>query len=96
MVVFRSIENRLAFARAANTGISGFIDAYGRVRQTTPIFTQEAVRGTMELGYQKTFYAKYGDVFAYGCVIITALLCLTGYFSQDPEPAGTTPAGRPA
>ncbi len=96
MVVFRSVENRLAFARAANTGISGFIDPYGRVREATPIFTQEALSGTVEVGYQKTFYAKYGDVFAYGCAIITALLCLTGYFSQNTEPAGGTPAGRPA
>ena len=96
MVVFRSVENRLAFARAANTGISGLIDPYGRVREATPIFTQEALSGTVEIGYQKTFYAKYGDVFAYGCAIITALLCLTGYFSQSTEPAGGTPAGRPA
>jgi apolipoprotein N-acyltransferase len=96
MVAFRSVENRLAFARAANTGISGFIDPYGRVRDATPIFSQQAVSGTIELGSQKTFYAKYGDLFGYGCVIITALLCLTGYFSQDTEPAGGTPAGRPA
>jgi apolipoprotein N-acyltransferase len=96
MVVFRSVENRLAFARAANTGISGFIDPYGRVREATPIFSQQAITGTVEIGSQKSFYAKYGDLFAYGCVIITALLCLTGYFSQDTEPAGGTPAGRPA
>lgn len=96
MVVFRSVENRVAFARAANTGISGFIDPYGRIRHATPIFTQEAVSGTIEIGHPKTFYAKYGDLFAYGCVIIVALLCFTGYFSQDPEPAGGTPAGRPA
>ena len=31
MVVFRSVENHLAFARAANTGISGFIDPFGRI-----------------------------------------------------------------
>jgi apolipoprotein N-acyltransferase len=96
MVAFRSVENRLAFARAANTGISGFIDPYGRIREATPIFSQQAVTGTVEIGSQKTFYAKYGDLFAYGCVIITALLCLTGYFSQDTEPAGGTPVGGPA
>ena len=96
MVVFRSVENRVAFARAANTGISGFIDPFGRVQHATAIFTQEAVTGTIEIGHPKTFYARYGDLFAYGCVIITALLCLTGYFSQSTEPAGGTPAGRPA
>ena len=38
MVVFRSVENHLAFARSANTGISGFIDPFGRIVDATPIF----------------------------------------------------------
>jgi len=32
MSVFRAIETRCWFVRAANTGISGFIDPYGKVR----------------------------------------------------------------
>ena len=39
MVVFRSVENHLAFARAANTGISGFIDPFGQIIEATPLFT---------------------------------------------------------
>ena len=31
MVVFRAVENHLAFARAANTGISGFIAPDGAI-----------------------------------------------------------------
>ena len=99
MVVLRAVENHVAFARAANTGISGFIDPYGRITQATPIFTQQALKGTVAVSPQRTFYARYGDLFAYGCAIITALLCLTtSFISQDtePEPTGETPAGRPA
>ena len=96
MVVFRAVENHVAFARAANTGISGFIDPYGRVLQQSPIFTQEALRGTIPVGHQQTFYSQYGDLFAYACAILIALLCLTGYFSPTAEPAGGEPAGRPA
>ncbi|MGQ0810918.1 MAG: apolipoprotein N-acyltransferase [Nitrospiraceae bacterium] len=73
MVVFRSVENRVAFARAANTGISGFIDSYGRILHASPIFTEQALRGTIPLTHEKTFYTMHGDVFARGCVIITAL-----------------------
>ncbi|NGZ98382.1 MAG: apolipoprotein N-acyltransferase [Nitrospira sp. WS110] len=93
MVVFRSVENHLAFARAANTGISGFVDPFGQITQATPLFTELALQATIPIRYSRTFYSYYGDVFAYACVIICALLCLFGYF-RTKEPALTiiTPA----
>ncbi|MFO0773625.1 MAG: apolipoprotein N-acyltransferase [Nitrospiraceae bacterium] len=75
MVQFRAVENRRAFARAANTGISGFIDPYGRVMQSGPLFEEAALVGTVPLRRDLTFYTRYGDVFARACVIIAAL-CL--------------------
>ena len=87
MVVFRSVENHLAFARSANTGISGFIDPFGHIIEATPIFTEQAVKATMQVWRPHTFYSRYGDVFAYGCVIICALLCLFGSFrTKGSEP----------
>ena len=87
MVVFRSVENHLAFARAANTGISGFVDPFGRIVEATPIFTEQAVQATIQVWRPHTFYSRHGDVFAYGCVIICALLCLYSYFrTKGPEP----------
>ncbi len=87
MVVFRAVENHLAFARSANTGISGFIDPFGRIIEATPIFTEQAVRTRMQAWRPHTFYSRHGDVFAYGCVIICALLCLFSYFrTKGPEP----------
>ncbi len=74
MVVFRAVENRVAFARSANTGISGFIEPSGRITLSTPMFTEQAVSGRIPLRRTLTFYTRYGDVFAYACVIITALL----------------------
>lgn len=74
MVVFRAVENRIAFARSANTGISGLIDPSGRIVLATPIFTEQAVSGRLPLRQTQTFYTRYGDVFAYACAIITALL----------------------
>jgi apolipoprotein N-acyltransferase len=87
MVVFRSVENHLAFARSANTGISGFIDPFGRIVEATPIFTEQATKATLQVWRPYTFYSRYGDVFAYGCVIICALLFLFGMFrTKEPEP----------
>ena len=73
MVVFRAVENRIAFARSANTGISGLIDPSGWIVQATPIFTEQAVIGHLPLRQTMTFYTRYGDVFAYACAIITAV-----------------------
>ncbi len=87
MVVFRSVENHLAFARSANTGISGFIDPFGRIVEATPIFTEQAVKATMQVWRPYTFYSRHGDVFAYGCAIICALLFLFGIFrTKESEP----------
>ena len=44
----------------------------------------------MQVWRPHTFYSRYGDVFAYGCVIICALLCLFGYFPHQ----GTEPDAR--
>lgn len=79
MVVFRAVENRIAFARSANTGISGLIDPSGRIIQATPIFTEQAVSGRLPLRQTLTFYTRYGDVFAYACVIITAFLFVAAW-----------------
>jgi len=90
MVVFRSVENHLSFARSANTGISGFIDPYGRILDATPLFTEHALKATIPIGHSRTFYSYYGDVFAYGCAIIAALLCLYGYYRTKERAPGTT------
>lgn len=73
MVVLRAVENHVPFARAANTGISGFVDPYGRILAATKIFEALSVTGRLEVGNRQTFYAQYGDVFARGCAIIAAI-----------------------
>lgn len=94
MVVFRAVENHLSFARSANTGISGFIDPFGRIAEATPIFTEQAVKATIQVWRPHTFYSRYGDVFAYGCAIICALLVLFGLFrtkESEPDAVAATP-----
>jgi apolipoprotein N-acyltransferase len=94
MVVFRSVENHLAFARSANTGISGFIDPFGRIVEATPTFTELAVKATMRVWHPHTFYSRHGDVFAYGCAIICAILFLLGLFrtkGSEPDAVAATP-----
>ncbi|MFQ5597730.1 MAG: apolipoprotein N-acyltransferase [Nitrospiria bacterium] len=82
MVVFRAIENRVAFARAANTGISGFIDPYGKIIQQTPQFQETAAIQTLFSANKKTFYTQYGDLFAGLCAIITLLVVSNTYIKR--------------
>ena len=77
MAVFRAVENHLAVARAANTGISGFIGPAGHIIEQTPIFTQQAVTGAIPLRTSApTIYTQYGDVFSWACVILTGLFLM--------------------
>jgi apolipoprotein N-acyltransferase len=68
MTVFRAIENRRALARAANTGISGFIDPVGRILISTPLLEEAVVTRTLPLISEKTFYTRFGDLFALACL----------------------------
>ncbi|MEK6744697.1 MAG: apolipoprotein N-acyltransferase [Nitrospirota bacterium] len=69
MAVLRAVENRVPIARAANTGISGFIDANGRILDTSGIFTEAHLTRTLVPGSITTFYTRYGDVFAWMCAL---------------------------
>ena len=77
MVVFRAVENRVPFARAANTGVSGFIDRTGRIQETSPIFVEAALADALRLRTQTTFYTRHGDIFAYGCGIMALFMIYT-------------------
>jgi apolipoprotein N-acyltransferase len=75
--VFRAIENRVYLARAANTGISGFIDPFGRLESIV-----ENTRGKeiFVKGYRsqniclaplsRTIYNRYGDFFIIFCLVL--------------------------
>ena len=76
MAVFRAVENRVPVARAANTGISGFIDAKGHILAASGIFSEAQLTRTLVPGTAKTFYTRHGDVFAWLCVIGSFLAVL--------------------
>ena len=88
MVVFRAVENRVPFLRAANTGITGQIDASGRVIEQTGLFMRTGLLQTVRLSKNPTFYTHYGDVFALLCVIIAPVLILAAY-RKKPKPGET-------
>ncbi len=73
MAAMRAIEQGRYLARAANTGISGVIDPYGRVLVRTELFKTEAVVAEARFVQQKTVYAAIGDVAAYASGFATVI-----------------------
>ncbi len=73
MAVFRAIENRRALVRAANTGISGFIDPVGRIIAETNIFEDAVMTHSVPVIHRTTFYTRWGDLFAMICLAVTVL-----------------------
>ncbi|MGD8667086.1 MAG: apolipoprotein N-acyltransferase [Desulfobacterales bacterium] len=69
MTIFRAVENRRALARAANTGISGFIDPAGRILASTQLLEETALTRPLPMLRQVTFYTRFGDLFALACLI---------------------------
>lgn len=79
--VFRTVENRRALVRAANTGVSCFIDRWGRIVRWVEGGTGDRAKKTYVNGYAVgeadfgggiTFYTKFGDVFTifcFGCIL---------------------------
>jgi len=81
MVVFRAVENRVAVARSATTGVSAFIDPKGRIvsRVSDGNGADLFVRGTLAwdvpLSEEKSFYTRHGDVFARAvCAVVLCML----------------------
>jgi apolipoprotein N-acyltransferase len=70
ITALRSAETRTWTARAANTGVSGFLDDRGRVRAATRIFERDLRVHDVPLladGAPRSFFVRHGEVFAWTC-----------------------------
>ena len=74
--VFRAVENGVYLVRAANTGVSGFVDPRGRivspVRDTKgkEIFVRGFSSADICLAAARSFYNRYGDIFVLLCLLL--------------------------
>lgn len=69
----RAIEQGRYLARAANTGISGIVDPYGRVVTRSAIFEEVGLVGEARVLTGRTMYARLGDLIAYIAIALTVL-----------------------
>jgi apolipoprotein N-acyltransferase len=71
MGVFRAVENGLPLIRAANTGISGAVDASGRVLAATGLFEPASIAVQITPRRERTFYTRHGDLLVALCAAVT-------------------------
>jgi apolipoprotein N-acyltransferase len=88
----RAIEQGRYLVRAANTGISGVVDPYGRVLERTRLFETSTVVREVRFLQGRTFYNRIGDAVAYLCLTITAVALLARRRTRSLErPASAGP-----
>ncbi len=76
MAVFRSIENRRSLIRAANTGISCFVDPLGNIVKQTEIFTSKAILLNIPVYENISVFTRFGYIFGPFCFSITFAVLL--------------------
>lgn len=70
---FRAVEEGIPLVRAANTGISGVIDAYGRIEKQSELGTVAVIDADLPRALAPTLFAQYG-LWTPGILVLVALI----------------------
>jgi apolipoprotein N-acyltransferase len=97
--VFRCVENRRPMVRAANTGVSCFVNEFGRVTQilrddTGSTFTEGVLTGEVGVPQDRhlTFYTRHGELLAQLCAAIALVTAIVGVVWKRKSNATDAPA----
>jgi apolipoprotein N-acyltransferase len=93
-MVMRAIENRMGVARAANTGISLFVDPVGRVYNATRLFEADVRAEMVYTTEVLTFYTRFGDLVGNGSAVAALILVLAASRLRRRYPSLDPTAGR--
>ena len=81
--IFRCVETRRPMVRAANTGVTCFVNQLGHVThvlrdETGSTFAEGVLTGEIRVPteHELTFYTRHGELFAKVCAAITAIATL--------------------
>ena len=70
MARMRAVESRRYLVRAANTGISGIVDPWGRVLAVTSLDRSALTTARVLPRSEMTLYVRWGDVLPWLCVLL--------------------------
>ena len=84
-LVMRAIETRVGIARAANTGISEFVDPLGYPHHRTPLEVERVGADTVYTTAGRTLYVRLGDWVGLLALVGTGALVLAGLLRRGRE-----------
>ena len=77
--VFRAVETNRPVLRVTNVGITAYINERGQVIDPAPSYTEDTrVWSVAKSDGSQTLYVRWGDWFAWVCVVVTMGLLLLG------------------
>lgn len=80
--IFRAVETRRPVIRAANNGISAYIDPWGRGQRRLGLNRAGVLNVEVKLAAVpvESFYVRNGDLFAYACMMLCSAFLLAVLF----------------
>jgi apolipoprotein N-acyltransferase len=73
MYALRAVEHRTAVVRAANTGVSAFVEPTGQISRRLALFERDILTAAVSLRTRTTLYTRLGDWVAYLGLAVTAV-----------------------
>jgi len=84
MLPLRAVEHRVAIARAANTGVSAFVEPTGRIGPTLPLLERGVLHRRIPLRDRATLYTRLGDWLVYANAGLGAAGVALALFRRSP------------
>jgi apolipoprotein N-acyltransferase len=91
MAIMRAVEYRIGVARCANTGISMFVDPFGRVTSKTDLFTRRILTGDVTFSAGRTSYLRVGRVIETGLLLVSLVLGGLSFLARRARRNSLTP-----
>lgn len=89
MARVRAVENRRWLVRSTNSGITASVDPYGRMFLSLPRDVRAAADLPYDFRTDKTIYTRFGDWFAWLCLLVSVILLVA---TGKPRQPATAPA----
>jgi apolipoprotein N-acyltransferase len=85
MARVRAVENRRWLLRDTNNGFTASIDPYGRIVAELPTDVRSELDAPYDFRTGLTPYVRFGDWFAWLCVIVSLALLIFAWRAPQPS-----------